>query len=247
MITTRTSAEEGAEIVDKAKFVAIPGIITAGAVSGIAQGVYSVVEGVGTLVLHPIKTADNIGYAVVNYDKTATAIYEGLKGRVSAVVYVDTDDFISVYNASVAVGQTVFDVCTVVCSVGAGVAVKGTQVTKVAVDVSATADKAAEVAKLAQTLKKVAEAKAAAKAAKLEFSNHAVQRLIERGVSVEQASQVIGKSQPFKYFHDNLVKIGYYDKASGIFIATDGVTNEIITVITDVSEQYITNLQKIVQ
>lgn len=139
--------------------VAAPVGALVGMISGLVQGAYSVVEGATTLVFHPIQTGQNIGYAITNYDKTADAIYQGLKGRTAAVIYADGTSFISAYNAGVAIGQTAFDVCTVACTIGAGVAVKGTQVAKVSVDVSNTANKAVEIEKLVRVLRVAQEAK----------------------------------------------------------------------------------------
>ncbi len=155
------SVEVGAtaSIQQAAVTTAPTGVWLVGAISGVVQGLYSVAEGFETLVFSPLTTAQNIGSAVSNYDKTATAIYDGLKGRAVAIVYVDNTNFFSIYNAGVAVGSTAFDVCTVACTLGGGIAVKGVQVSKTAINVSGTADRTAEITKVAQTLRATLAAK----------------------------------------------------------------------------------------
>ncbi|WP_449486056.1 polymorphic toxin-type HINT domain-containing protein [Streptomyces avidinii] len=72
------------------------------------------------------------------------------------------------------------------------------------------------------------------------FTSHSLQRLRERGVSPEEALQVLG-NQPFSYRHDDLWKSGYYDPSTKIFIAKT-IDGNINTVMTNVERAYINRL-----
>jgi len=72
------------------------------------------------------------------------------------------------------------------------------------------------------------------------FTAHALQRLSQRGVSPEDAEQVL-RNQPFSYFHDDQWKTGYYDSGSEIFIAKT-IDGNINTVMTNVNRAYINRL-----
>jgi hypothetical protein len=76
-----------------------------------------------------------------------------------------------------------------------------------------------------------------------EMSSHAVRRLFYRGVSLEQMNQAL-QFTPFKYFHEGVWKLGYYDPNTRVFIGT--VNNIITTVISNASPQYIENLKRLV-
>ena len=101
--------------------------------------------------------------SVENYEKVGNALYEGLQARKAEIFYVDPDNYISVYNGSKAFGITTFDVCTIACTLGGGTVVKGTQLAKVAIDVSKTANKVAEVNKLVEVIKTTNNARILAK------------------------------------------------------------------------------------
>lgn len=133
---------------------------TAGMVYGAGKGLLTTAQGLAVLVLHPVQSAQNIGYAVVNYNETAAVIYDGLKTRGAAIAYVDSNSYVSVFNQGAAIGQTAFDACTVLCTAGAGVAVKGSQLAKISVDVSNTANRTAEIARVAEVLRSTAAMKA---------------------------------------------------------------------------------------
>jgi hypothetical protein len=75
----------------------------------------------------------------------------------------------------------------------------------------------------------------------IQLSEHALQRMIERGITFDQIQNIINNTDPFPYFHDGIWKIGYYDPTTGIFISRVG--NSILTVIAGVDPQYIQNLQ----
>jgi RHS repeat-associated protein len=73
------------------------------------------------------------------------------------------------------------------------------------------------------------------------FSDHALQRLTERGVSLDQASTLLGdSSKSFPYFHDDVWKLGFYNPSSRLFIGT--VDGDVTTVIGKASQNYINNL-----
>lgn len=74
----------------------------------------------------------------------------------------------------------------------------------------------------------------------LAITGHAISRAVERGVTLAQIERVIQTGQRIIYHHQGVWKTGYYDAASRLFVATKGGT--VITVITDVPPQYLTNL-----
>ncbi len=79
----------------------------------------------------------------------------------------------------------------------------------------------------------------------LDIAYHARLRMAQRGVSLEQLEEVL-KGIPFRYFHDGLWKLGYYDAANRIMVAVNEVDKIIITVITNVKPEYIERLKKMV-
>ncbi len=74
----------------------------------------------------------------------------------------------------------------------------------------------------------------------LEVTEHAALRLIQRGISIDQAEAVLGE-EPFQYFYKGGWRTGYYDPASHIFIGS--VDGRITTVIRNASQNYINNLK----
>jgi RHS repeat-associated protein len=75
------------------------------------------------------------------------------------------------------------------------------------------------------------------------FSDHSIMRIAQRvGPGNEKLVTDALNSKSFEYFHDNQWKIGYYDKASKLFVGTDKSTGELITIITNASQNYINNL-----
>lgn len=79
--------------------------------------------------------------------------------------------------------------------------------------------------------------------ASLEVTEHAAQRLTQRGISIDAAEATL-QQQPFRYFHADVWKTGYYDPASRVFLgAVDG---RVTTVIGNATPKYIANLQAVV-
>ena len=76
----------------------------------------------------------------------------------------------------------------------------------------------------------------------LRFSSHALQRMAERGVSRERVERLVGATRPFRYFHQGQWKLGYFDPASGLFVATAG--GVVITVFTDATPKYVERLKR---
>jgi RHS repeat-associated protein len=75
----------------------------------------------------------------------------------------------------------------------------------------------------------------------LELSEHAAARIAQRGVSLEKVESVVQTAKAFTYKHEGVLKTGYYDAASKIFVAAkDG---RVRTVITNVKPKYIENLK----
>ena len=76
---------------------------------------------------------------------------------------------------------------------------------------------------------------------KLEVSDHAAQRITQRGLTLDAVEGVVTQQQPFRYFHEGVWKIGYYDPTSRIFVGT--VDDTLSTVINNATPKYIRNLQ----
>lgn len=77
----------------------------------------------------------------------------------------------------------------------------------------------------------------------IKLSEHAMQRMVERGISLSDLETVIKNGESFQYFHEGVWKTGYYDPVSKIFF---GVKNaEVTTVIRDVTTNYIDNLKRV--
>ncbi|MEU0157045.1 polymorphic toxin-type HINT domain-containing protein, partial [Micromonospora fulviviridis] len=73
------------------------------------------------------------------------------------------------------------------------------------------------------------------------LTGHALQRLQQRGVSVDEARAALSKD-PFSYYHDGQWKSGYYDPRSKVFIAKT-IDGNINTVMTGVDKAYINRLR----
>ena len=64
----------------------------------------------------------------------------------------------------------------------------------------------------------------------------------ERNISIQQIEAAFRRGELFAYVHENLVKIGYYDSASKVFIAVDQLHKKVLTLIHGVPEQYVQRL-----
>lgn len=53
---------------------------------------------------------------------------------------------------------------------------------------------------------------------------------------------MVSSQRGFEYFHEGVWKTGYYDPDRAVFVGTSG--GQVTTVIGDVSENYIRNLQQ---
>jgi RHS repeat-associated protein len=73
-----------------------------------------------------------------------------------------------------------------------------------------------------------------------EFDPHALKRMTERGISLDQARGLLESGNSFQYFHDGVWKTGFYDPASKLFIGSANGT--VVTVIRGASQNYINNL-----
>jgi RHS repeat-associated protein len=74
-------------------------------------------------------------------------------------------------------------------------------------------------------------------------SEHAIQRMQERGVSLPQVEAIMQNSKPFQYVLDGTIRNGYYNPQTKLFIGQSTATGKITTVITNASQNYIRNLQ----
>lgn len=76
----------------------------------------------------------------------------------------------------------------------------------------------------------------------LYVTDHAALRMIQRSVGFQNIQHVVRVGKLFAYRHSNLIKIGYYDEVSKLFIAVDQRHRKIVTVIAGVPAQYVTKL-----
>lgn len=74
------------------------------------------------------------------------------------------------------------------------------------------------------------------------ISNHAMQRMSERGISQEQVKNTM-QQKPFEYFHDSSWKNGYYDASTKVFVGQAKGSGQVTTVINNASPNYINNLK----
>lgn len=72
----------------------------------------------------------------------------------------------------------------------------------------------------------------------LEITQHAAQRMAERGVTIAEIRAAVLQAQLFAYLDNNRVKIGYYDARAGLFLAVDQRHHRLITVIRKVNSGY---------
>lgn len=72
----------------------------------------------------------------------------------------------------------------------------------------------------------------------LEVTQHAAERMAQRGVSLAEIRDAVQTAQLFAYLDNNRVKIGYYDNRSGLFLAVDQRHHKLITVIRKVNNGY---------
>jgi hypothetical protein len=88
----------------------------------------------------------------------------------------------------------------------------------------------------------VERAAAVEKRQELRFTEHARQRMEQRGVTLEQARAAAAFGESFRYFHDGKWKTGYFDEKQRLFLATDG--GVVITVITKADRRYVERLKR---
>jgi len=74
-----------------------------------------------------------------------------------------------------------------------------------------------------------------------EFTAHALQQIDARGLNVNQVQSVINNSTSFSYWHEGVLKQGWYSSGQKIFVAS--ANGEITTVMTNVGPQYIGDLR----
>ncbi|HET9656648.1 MAG TPA: RHS repeat-associated core domain-containing protein [Kineosporiaceae bacterium] len=73
-------------------------------------------------------------------------------------------------------------------------------------------------------------------------SEHAAQRLTERGISIDALDATL-RQPSFRYWHEGAWKTGYYDPATKVFVGT--VNDTVTTVIGRASQNYINNLKSV--
>ena len=76
------------------------------------------------------------------------------------------------------------------------------------------------------------------------FDDHAIMRMVQRNVDVGTVNRVMNLSKPFSYFHDGVMKNGYYDEASRVFVGQIQSSGLVKTVITNVTPNYVENLKR---
>ncbi len=72
----------------------------------------------------------------------------------------------------------------------------------------------------------------------IQITQHAAQRMQERGVSEQEVISAIKTGQLFAYLDDPKVKIGYYNPGNGLFLAVDQRHKRLITVIKFTDKGY---------
>lgn len=78
----------------------------------------------------------------------------------------------------------------------------------------------------------------------LDYSSHAKKQMLKRNVDTSQVQSTVSVAEPFNYYHENQLKVGYRDPATKIFVATPvNKPNRIITVITNTRNGYQGNLE----
>ncbi len=80
-----------------------------------------------------------------------------------------------------------------------------------------------------------------------DFSYHAIQRIAQRNIDVLKVFDILRNTKPFEYFHEGVMKRGYYDKSSKVFIGQIKSSRTITTVIDNVEQSYINNLLKTIK
>jgi hypothetical protein len=75
----------------------------------------------------------------------------------------------------------------------------------------------------------------------LSLSEHAIERMAQRGITTKDVQKTLSAVEPFNYYHDGVWKNGYYDPTSQLFIGEAG--GKITTVINEATQTYIDNLK----
>lgn len=74
------------------------------------------------------------------------------------------------------------------------------------------------------------------------LSRHAIERMLQRGVTLEEVDLVLRSQMAFEYRHEGIDKVGYYDVERRLFVGTiDGL---VTTVINGISQDYVDRLRK---
>jgi RHS repeat-associated protein len=76
------------------------------------------------------------------------------------------------------------------------------------------------------------------------FTDHAIKRIAERNVNGSKVINILQNTKPIQYFHEGVMKNGYYDSVSKIFIGQVQSSGKITTIIDNVKPSYINNLLK---
>jgi alanyl-tRNA synthetase len=69
----------------------------------------------------------------------------------------------------------------------------------------------------------------------------------ERGIGFEQVQKILTDNTPFKYIHEGIEKVGYYEEKTKVFVGQIKESKVITTVINNVKESYVNNLKKTVE
>lgn len=79
------------------------------------------------------------------------------------------------------------------------------------------------------------------------LETHALARMEERGIGFEQVQKILTDNTPFKYIHEGIEKVGYYEEKTKVFVGQIKESKVITTVINNVKESYVNNLKKTVE
>lgn len=132
--------------------------VVGGVALAVGHGAVATIDGYYNLIFHPIQTGNNILNLDVN--KVADDIIQTANAKMNAIIYINADDYVSVYNSGTALGGTLVSMHSILSKVDRLLiekTVKGTEILNITIDVSAKANEQAEKDKISQAIKKAQE------------------------------------------------------------------------------------------
>lgn len=187
---------------------------------GLAGGLLwnDIAKPLGYAVAHPVKTVKTIATSIINDFKHCNIHHL----------------------MSASCGSALLDTASLIPIVGALKAVKAFKAIRDLEDAERAAQ-AARAARFAVDSSRGATMYLHVGSKSFEVTEHAAQRMVERGVSIDQAEGVLART-PIRYYHQGTWKVGYYDPKSGLFLGA--ANGRVTTVIAKASQAYINNLRR---